>query len=151
MKQLLIIVICLSGFYVKAQQPSSPAPLKPLQTCESNLQWMDTKPPLLPGAKVAIVEGNPKAEGHFTIRLKFPPYYKIPAHVHPVDERSTVLKGTIYIGFGEKLDTTQAIKLSAGCFYMNPAGVHHYFFTAGEETEIQVSTNGPWGLDVIEK
>ena len=122
-----------------------------MQVCETNLTWTDTKPPMLPGAKIAIVEGNPKTEGHFTIRLKFPPYYKIPAHTHPVDERTTVLKGAISIGFGDVLDTLNAKKLTEGCFYLNPAGIHHYAFTSESETEIQVSTNGPWGLELIEK
>jgi quercetin dioxygenase-like cupin family protein len=123
--------------------------VKPIQICESDLKWSDTKPPLLPGAKVAVVEGNPKTTGHFTLRIKFPPYYKIPPHTHPVDERTLVLKGVINIGFGDVLDTTNAKRLTPGCFYLNPAGVHHYFFTSAEETEIQISTNGPWGLDLV--
>ncbi len=152
MKTILSIFISLAFIKTHAQSTlnSSSTP-KPKQVCESELIWSDAKPPLLPGAQVAIVEGNPKTEGHFTIRLKFPPYYKIPAHIHPVDERTAVLKGAISIGFGDVLDTTNAKKLIAGCFYLNPAGVHHYAFTSEEETEIQVSTNGPWGLELIEK
>jgi len=147
-KFFIITFMCLVLVKVHAQQPSS-NPQKPKQICNSDLQWSDTKPPLLPGAKVAVVEGDPKSNGHFTLRLKFPPYYKIPPHTHPVDERTLVLKGAINIGFGDALDTTNAKRLTPGCFYLNPAGVHHYFFTSSEETEIQISTNGPWGLDVI--
>lgn len=149
-----IFTICLAFAFpaTHAQQPSKSASTKnAMQVCETNLTWSDTKPPMLPGAKIAIVEGNPKTEGHFTIRVKFPPYYKIPPHIHPVDERTTVLKGTISIGFGDVLDTLNAKKVTEGCFYLNPAGVHHYAFTSGEETEIQISTNGPWGLELIEK
>src|SRR4051812_17766888 len=106
MRTFLLIFLCLSFMQAKAQQQPATA-IKSLQVSESDLQWMDTKPPLLPGAKVAVLEGNQKESGHFTIRLKFPPYYKIPPHIHPVDERTTVLKGTISIGFGDMLDTTQ--------------------------------------------
>ena len=152
MRLILFALFSLLLIKSKAQQSASDTThAKPKQICESELNWMDTKPPLLPGAKVAVIEGNPKAEGHFTIRLKFPPYYKIPPHTHPVDERTTVLKGAISIGFGDVMDTLNAKKLTEGCFYLNPAGLHHYAFTSAEETEIQVSTNGPWGLDLIKQ
>lgn len=141
----LLLLICIDA---SAQKSSD---VKPFSIKENELVWMDTKPPLLPGAKIAVIEGNPKTEGHFTIRLKFPPYYKIPAHTHPVDERSTVLSGAMNVGFGDKLDTTQAKRLEAGSFYLNPAGMHHYAFTSEKETILQVSTNGPWGLELIEK
>lgn len=152
MKTLTIVILSLFFLKVSAQNSSSVADKAlPKQVCETDLVWSDTKPPLLPGAKVAVVEGNPKTGGHFTLRLKFPPYYKIPPHTHPVDERTIVLKGAINIGFGDVLDTANAKRLTPGCFYLNPAGIHHYFFTSAEETEIQISTNGPWGLDLIEK
>ena len=150
MKTIPVILLLLISIKSFAQESHS-APSQPKQICESELTWSDTKPPMLPGAKMAIVEGNPKTEGHFTIRVKFPPYYKIPPHIHPVDERTTVLKGAISIGFGDVLDTLNAKKITEGCFYLNPAGIHHYAFTSGEETEIQISTNGPWGLELIEK
>ena len=150
MKTLLVIILSLSLVTATAQNSSTDASkAKPKQICESDLHWTDTKPPLLPGAQVAVVDGDPKSTGHFTLRIKFPPYYKIPPHTHPVDERTIVLKGMINIGFGDVLDTANAKKLTSGCFYLNPAGVHHYFFTSAEETEIQISTNGPWGLDLI--
>jgi mannose-6-phosphate isomerase-like protein (cupin superfamily) len=121
-----------------------------IQVCSDSLKWNDAKPPLPPGAKVAVMEGNPKETGHFTLRIKMPPHYKILPHVHPVDERATVLSGAMYIGFGDTLDESKARKVAAGCFYLNPAGLHHYAFTGKEETILQISTNGPWGLSYIE-
>ena len=151
MKSIITVCLTIILFKSQAQNPSNTEAPKPKQICESELVWTDTKPPLLPGAKVAVVEGNPKSEGHFTLRLIFPPFYKIPPHIHPVDERTTVLRGIISVGAGDVLDTINAKRLTAGCFYTNPAFVHHYFFTSEEETEIQISTNGPWGLELIEK
>jgi quercetin dioxygenase-like cupin family protein len=121
-----------------------------LRICPDSLKWTDTKPPLPPGAKVAVLEGNPKEAGHFTIRIKMPPNYKIPPHMHPVDERATVLSGAMYVGIGDTMDTAKAQKISAGCFYINPAGMHHYAFTGKEETIIQISTNGPWGSTYLQ-
>ncbi len=151
MKTLLTICISLAFIKSTAQIQNSASSQKPKHVCESDLVWTDAKLPMFPGAKIAVVEGNPKVEGHFTIRLKFPPYYKILPHIHPVDERTTVLRGAIYSGFGDVMDTVNAVKLSEGCFYLNPAGLHHYAFTSAEETEVQVSTNGPWGLELLEK
>jgi len=122
----------------------------PAGICATALHWVDMKPPMDAGAKMAVVEGDPKGSGHFTIRVWFPPYYKIPPHIHPVDERTTVLSGEVNVGYGDTMDTTRAKKYAAGCFYFNPAGMHHYVFTTGAETVIQVSTNGPWGLHILE-
>lgn len=151
MKNLFILFVSLSAFASKAQYNTTTTVVNPKQICSNELNWTDAKPPMPPGTKVAVVEGNPKSEGHFTIRVTLPPYSKIAAHTHPVDERTTVLKGAISIGFGDVLDTLNAKKLTEGCFYLNPAGVHHFAFTSEEETEIQVSTNGPWGLDLLQK
>ena len=97
MKNATIITFMLLVILKAHAQQASANSQKPLQICESDLKWSDTKPPLLPGAKVALVEGNPKTNGHFTLRIKFPPYYKIPPHTHPVDERTLVVKGIINV------------------------------------------------------
>jgi mannose-6-phosphate isomerase-like protein (cupin superfamily) len=154
---VIAVVILISKSY--AQNDSSRfasdeglllAKSQAIRICSDSLKWNDAKAPLPPGAKVAIIEGNPKEEGHFTIRIKMPPNYIIAPHVHPVDERATVLSGAMYIGMGDTLDKKNAQKISAGCFYLNPAGMHHYAFTGKEETILQISTNGPWGLHYIE-
>jgi quercetin dioxygenase-like cupin family protein len=122
-----------------------------IQVCKDNLVWTDAKPPLPPGAKVAVLEGNPKEAGHFTMRLKLPAHYKVPPHSHPVDERVTVISGSIHIGAGDKMDIANAKKMYAGCFYLNPAGLVHYAYTGKEETILQISTNGPWGATYVEE
>ena len=152
MKQICIILISsLSLNAIGQQSQAGNEKSKPFQVCETELKWSDTKPPLLPGAQIAILDGNPKESGHFTIRIKFPPYYKLPPHKHAVDERTTVIQGSIGLGFGEVADSTKVVHLTKGCYIMNPAGVVHYSFTGPEETIIQISTNGPWGLDLIKQ
>jgi mannose-6-phosphate isomerase-like protein (cupin superfamily) len=150
----LLIIFSLNAFSQTSTKKNVDAVLlssnNPVQICSDSLVWNDVKPPLPPGAKVAVLEGNPKESGHFTIRIKMPANYKIAPHVHPVDERATVLSGTMYIGFGDTMDEAKAKKIPAGCFYLNPAGVHHYAFTGKEETILQISTNGPWGLNYLE-
>jgi anti-sigma factor ChrR (cupin superfamily) len=68
------------------------------------LKWVD--PPTLPGAKLAIVSGDPSKEGLFVYRIKAPANYKIPPHFHKASENVTVLSGVFFIGVGQKFDLT---------------------------------------------
>lgn len=85
------------------------------------------------------------------MRVKFPPYYNLPAHTHPKDERVTVLEGAVYIGFGNSIDTSNARKFSIGSYYLNPVNEAHYVFTGEEGVTFQVTGMGPWGLEYIEE
>ena len=45
----------------------------------NDLQWSDV-PSLPPGAKIAVIEGPMNEAVPFTVRLKLPADYKVPAH-----------------------------------------------------------------------
>jgi quercetin dioxygenase-like cupin family protein len=47
-----------------------------------------------PGAKLAVLEGDPTRAGTYTMRLWMPNGYTIPPHFHPTDEHVTVVEGT---------------------------------------------------------
>lgn len=111
-----------------------------------DILWGDAPPSLPAGAKVFILEGNPALDGIFTMRVKFPPYYKLPAHSHPKAERVTVLEGAVYVGFGNTMDTAIAQKFETGSYYLNPVNEAHYVFTGEEGVIFQVTGLGPWGL-----
>src|SRR5688572_26592641 len=71
----------------------------------TDLKWGDGPPSLPKGAKMAVIEGDPKvANALFTIRLKLPANYKVMPHTHPADEHVTVISGTFMMGMGEKFD-----------------------------------------------
>ena len=116
-----------------------------------NISWGDAPPSLPAGAKVFILEGNPQQEGIFTMRVKFPPYYKLPAHTHPKDERVTVLDGAVYVGFGNAMDTANGQRFTVGSYYLNPVNEAHYVFTGEEGVIFQVTGLGPWGLVYTEE
>jgi 3-isopropylmalate/(R)-2-methylmalate dehydratase small subunit len=84
----------------------------------ADLKWADV-PSLPPGAKITVIEGPMNEAVPFTIRLKFPKDYTIPAHSHPAIERVTVLSGTFHMGTGDKLDKAKGHALrparSASC------------------------------------
>ncbi|HSV16448.1 MAG TPA: cupin domain-containing protein [Tepidisphaeraceae bacterium] len=112
------------------------------------IQWQNNPPSLPPGAKMAVLEGDPSKPGFFTIRAVFPDGFRIPPHMHPNAERVTVLSGTLYLAHGEKFDESAAQALPAGSYSSMPAGMHHYGFAKGETT-IQVSSIGPWGITYL--
>ena len=53
------------------------------------MQWADAPPSLPPGVKATVLEGDPRQEGLFTMRLKAPKGYRIPPHWHPAFEHVT--------------------------------------------------------------
>jgi quercetin dioxygenase-like cupin family protein len=90
-------------------------------------------PPMLPaGAQMEVLEGNPVGEAMFTLRLKFPAKYDIPAHSHPKDEHVVVLSGDLYMGMGDKLDRKKGMGLGVGGFGLMPAEQNHFAYTKGE-------------------
>ena len=113
----------------------------------SDLKWTDV-PSLPPGAKIATIEGSMSQAGPFTVRLKFPANYQIPAHSHPAIERVTVLSGTFHMGSGDKLDKSRTHALPAGGIMIIPAKSTHFAWTA-EETIVQLNGTGPWGVDYV--
>ena len=68
----------------------------------ADLKWVDV-PSLPPGAKIAVIEGPMNEAVPFTVRLKLPADYKVPAHWHPAIEHVTVISGTFNMGTGDKL------------------------------------------------
>src|SRR5215475_14961284 len=113
-----------------------------------DIKWGPAPAMLPPGAEAAVLFGDPSKNGYFVLRLKFPAGYSVAPHTHPVDEVVTVISGTFYKGMGETADRRKAQPLPAGSFFALPPGMAHYVFMQ-EETVIQISTEGPWGLTYI--
>ena len=111
----------------------------------ADMKWGDAPPVFPPGAKMAVLQGDPSKPGLFTIRLKVPDGYKVAAHWHPTIEHLTVVSGTFYLGTGDKLDETKATAMGPGAFAMMPAKMRHYAWMKGE-TEVQVYGMGPFQL-----
>jgi quercetin dioxygenase-like cupin family protein len=112
------------------------------------IQW-GPAPAVLPyGAEAAVLYGDPTKEGLFALRLKLPAGYSVPPHTHPVQEVVTVISGTFRLGTGETANKSAARALPAGSFFALPPGTAHYAST-DEETIVQISTVGPWGLTYV--
>jgi quercetin dioxygenase-like cupin family protein len=118
---------------------------KPSISRPEELQWRDGPASLPPGARMAVLEGDPAKEGPFTMRLKAPDGYRIPPHTHPKTERLTVISGTFLLGMGERFDPDGLAAMPAGSYGFWPAGMAHYVQVRGE-TVVQLHGNGPWQI-----
>lgn len=107
--------------------------------------WKDGPPTLPPGSKIAVLEGNPREAGIFTMRVRVPAGAKLAPHWHPRDERVTILSGAVELGFGPQADPAATKRYGAGSFYVNPPRAVHYLFFP-EETVMQMTGVGPWEI-----
>ena len=108
----VLMVVLVSVIPVLAQQSGHTA------VTPDTLKWAE--PAVLPGAKLAVVQGDPSKEGLFVYRLKMPAGYKSPPHFHKASENVTVLTGAFYIGLGEKFDQGSGQELPVGGFVSVP-------------------------------
>ena len=138
----VLIVLLLAALPVLAQLSGEHAVVTP-----DTLKWAE--PPVLPGAKLAVVQGDPAKEGLFVYRIKMPAGYKIPPHTHKASENVTVLSGVFYIGLGEKFDQGSGQELPAGGFVSVPPKHAHYAWAGKEETVVQVHGVGPTDLAFV--
>ena len=100
--------------------------------------WGPAPPMLPPGAQIAVLAGDPTKAAAYTIRLKFPANYTIPAHSHPTDENVVVVSGAVTFGMGDKVikSTTSNRTLTVGGFALMPADMNHFAYTTQESTII---------------
>jgi quercetin dioxygenase-like cupin family protein len=110
-----------------------------------DLKWMPAPTFLPKGAELAVLSGDPEKAGSFTVRLKAPAGYKIPAHKHPTAERVTVISGAFNFGMGDKLDEAKAKKMASGGFVDLPANMNHFAFMS-TETVVQIDSEGPFAI-----
>lgn len=144
--RLILAVASLFAFSQQAQaqvltrklaQPRPDVMLAPAE-----MDWAPA-PDLFPrGAEISLLEGDPSLPGPFTIRLRFPKGYHLPAHRHITTERLTVISGVLLLGSGKSSDRQKTKTLEAGSFATMSANNYHYAF-AEELTVVQLHGRGP--------
>jgi mannose-6-phosphate isomerase-like protein (cupin superfamily) len=148
MRCLLIAVLTLTSSAALAQGTPTAEGTHAIVALPDQVTWSPAPPALPPGAKVAILEGNPGEPGPFTMRLLLPDRYRIPPHFHPVTEHVTVLEGAFKVGMGEKFDASAMKRLPAGTFAALEPGTRHFAESEGK-TVLQLHGVGPWGLTYV--
>lgn len=114
-----------------------------------SVQWQAGPPSLEPGAKFAVLEGDPSREGLFTMRLWLPDGFKIKPHWHPAVEHITVVGGTFNLGVGDTFDAAKTKALSSGTFAFMAPKMNHFAW-AKEDTVIQLHGVGPWQVNYLD-
>ena len=116
----------------------------------SDIKFTGAPNMLPPGAQWFVLSGDPTKSGPFTIRLRLPAGYQIPAHSHPTAEAVTVISGKLLLGMGDKLDEKKGTLLTTGGYAETPAKMNHYA-VAKSPSVIQVHGTGPVEITYVDK
>lgn len=127
-----------------AQAHEPPASIEP-----GSIEWAPAPPVLPQGAQIAVLSGDPAAEGQFVLRLMLPSGYEVPAHTHSGDELITVISGEFNVGHGDVLDRDATMALPVGGFVEMPAGHPHFAWT-DSETVVQIHGPGPFDIQYLD-
>ena len=116
----------------------------------SQVRWF-TPPYYTDGRQRAHLLGDSNQEGAWIDRAKISAGKHVLAHTHPQDEPVTVIEGTWYLGEGTKFNSAKLKAYPAGSFILIPAGVPHFVATTEDDVIIQLSGNGKFQTDYVEK
>jgi quercetin dioxygenase-like cupin family protein len=145
---LLLAVGLAVGSFAFALDETPAAKSEHVMFAAADLKWNDGPPALPAGAKIAVLQGDPKAAGPFTVRLKFPTGFKVPPHTHPTAEHVTLISGTLALGTGAKFDEAAVHEMAAGSFAVMPAGMEHFAWCKSE-CIIQLHGSGPFEVKYV--
>ena len=144
MTHLIAVILLVDSVFstVAVAQSNAPVPVLP-----DTLRWVS--PPNVSGLQAAWVLGAEQKPGPYIIRVKLATEAKILPHTHPDERNSTVLAGTIYVGFGETFDETKVVAIPAGAVYVEPANVPHYVWAKDGDAMYQEAGVGPTGTTFL--
>lgn len=137
---LVVIAALFSGLAFAEGKVA--APIAP-----DNVRWMN--PPGLPGVQGAWFLGSPEKPGLYLFRVKLAAGARVPPHTHPDERSTTVMSGTIHVGFGETFDESRLVAVPAGAVYVAPANLPHFIWARDGEATYQESGAGPTGTAMI--
>lgn len=139
MRTCLAALFCLfSAVTTALAAPPAPVPILPEQ-----LNWVS--PPALPILRSAWLIGNESQPGLYLLRVKLADGGRIPPHTHPDDRVTTVLSGTLFVGFGATVEESRGVAIPTGAAYLAPAGVAHFVWAKAGDVEYQEMGQGPTG------
>ena len=138
----IIIVLTVIVFSRLQADELLPQPIE-VQT----LNWIG--PPPVPGLMFTWVAGSEQKQGLYALRVKLEQNTKIPPHTHPDQRLSTVLSGTLYVGFGESFDENKLVAIESGNAYVAPAQTSHFIWAKDGEVIYQETGIGPTATKMI--
>ncbi len=144
MRRFLEVVLLTAGLGVNlaVAQNDAPKPISP-----EKQQWIS--PPAVPGLRATWMLGSEKGAGLYLLRVKLARGTHVPLHTHPDERNTTVLSGTLYVGFGESFAEDKMVAVQAGSVYVAPANVPHYLWARDGEVVYQESGVGPTATNIF--
>lgn len=96
------------------------------------------------GVKQMPLAGGQGVTDLNSFRMSYPADFQVDRqpHVHFGTEHGYVIKGAMWLGFGNCLEPEKAVRYGPGSFFAIPAGTPHFEWFEGE-LEIQVTAVGP--------
>ena len=147
-KRQTLILSLTTAFFTWSAAHAQGDPAGFVQILPSDIKWA-ANPNVPPGGQTAVLLGDPRKPEPYVTRIKFPANFTIMPHTHPDARTYTVLSGTWYLGFGDKLDAEKAKTFPAGSVHTLPPKVPHFALTKGEEVIVQVNSVGPTATDYV--
>lgn len=141
---LMAIFFTLAITFTLFAQSVTPQPIIP-----DTLKWFS--PPNNKHLKAAWVLGAENHSGTYALRVELNKGGKIPPHTHPDTRYSTVLSGTLYVGFGESFEESGLIAVPTGGVYVAPANVPHYLFAKDGDVIYQEAGEGPTATVLVKQ
>jgi len=102
------------------------------------------------GAELAVLVGDPFADGPYLIRVRVAHGVRLMPHRHPEDRVYTVISGIFYIGLGDVFDASLLTAYAPGAVVVLPGGQSHFHCALRGEYVSQVAGIGPLGLDYVD-
>jgi quercetin dioxygenase-like cupin family protein len=94
-------------------------------------------------AESAVLYGEPTKPGLYVVLWKWLPGNMSRPHWHPNDRIITVLKGTWWVGTGDKFDPDSTTPVQAGSYVTHFGKEIHYDGAKSEEVWLLVTGEGP--------
>lgn len=140
-----VLGCCLGAVCASAQQPpGSPQVVKPEALAYAG-------PPQIPALGAAWAIGSEKGPGLYALRVKLKSGGIIPPHTHPDARITTVLSGSLLIGFSDTIDEKRAVIAVAGDSYLVPAGTPHFIAARGGAVEYQEMGSGGTSTEMLKR
>jgi quercetin dioxygenase-like cupin family protein len=93
--------------------------------------------------ETAVLYGDPDKPGFYVLMFKWLPGNMSRPHTHPNDRMITVLKGTWWVGTGDKFDPDTTVPLPTGSYVTHFAKEIHYDGAKDAEVWLLMAGEGP--------
>lgn len=94
-------------------------------------------------SETAVLLGDPSKPGLYIQMFKWLPGNMSRPHWHPNDRYITVLKGTWWVGTGDKFEPDTTVPIPAGSYVVHTGKEIHYDGAKGEEVWLLMVGQGP--------